>query len=169
MPKVYIIRAILDAEEDVIRDLAIEGHNNLYDLHELIVKAFDLDEGEMSSFFKSNTEWDQGEEISMMDFDPDKGMNALQQLKVSEAFTEEGTRMLFAYDYLNLWTFYLEAMQVKEAENGKQYPHVIAGVGDRPEQAPHRDMQSEGPDDDLFDLDDETDYDAEADEDDLWY
>ncbi len=168
MSEIYVIRAILDADDDVIRDVAIEGTATLFDLHLLMVEAFDLDKGEMSSFFKSNDEWDQGEEISMMDFDPATGKNPLDKIHIEEAFTEEGTRMLFAYDYMNLWTFYLEATEIKEPVEGKTYPAVIGAVGNRPKQAPQKEMRAEGPDDDIYNLDDDYDIADEDDDNDLW-
>lgn len=170
MSEIYVIRAILDAEEDVIRDVAIHADSSLFDLHQLMVQAFDLDKGEMSSFFKSNEEWDQGEEISMMDFDPETGMNPLDSTKVSDAFAETGSRMLFVYDYLDLWTFYLEALDIKESESTKTYPHVIARLGDRPATAPHKEMKAESSEDDMLDFDADANNDhGDADEDDLWY
>ncbi len=168
MSEVYVIRAILDADDDVIRDVAILGTATLFDLHILMVEAFDLDKGEMSSFFKSNDEWDQGEEISMMDFDPATGKNPLDKTLIKDAFTEEGARMLFAYDYMNLWTFYLETTEIKEPEAGKEYPVVIGAIGQRPKQAPQKEMRAEGPDDDIYDLDDDYDTADEQDDSDLW-
>ncbi len=170
MSKIYIIRAILDADDDVIRDVAISGSSTLFDLHLLMVEAFDLDKGEMSSFFKSNDEWDQGEEISMMDFDPATGKNPLDKMLVEEAFADKGNRMLFAYDYMNLWTFYLEATEIKAAEEGKSYPAVIGAVGTRPQQAPQKEMRADSLDDDLYNLDDDMNnhHNEEDDENDLW-
>lgn len=172
MSEIYTIRAILDAEEDVIRDVAIQADAHLYNLHQLLVEAFDLEKGEMSSFFKSNREWDQGEEISMMDFDPDTGLNPLEKLTIQEAFEQEGERMLFVYDYLNLWTFYLEALAIREAENGKKYPHVVAGIGERPNEAPHKEMtgNAHSEEDENYDLNEDEDENFDEDEDpDLWY
>lgn len=168
MPDIYTIRAILDADDDVIRDVAIAGNATLFDLHILMVEAFDLDRGEMSSFFKSNDEWDQGEEISMMDFDPTTGKNPLDNMLVQEAFAEVGSRMLFAYDYMNLWTFYLEATDVKDAIEGRPHPAVIGSVGQRPKQAPQKEMRAEGLEDDIYNMDDDMDMPDEADDDNLW-
>lgn len=168
MTEIYVIRAILDADDDVIRDVAIEGSSTLFDLHLLMVEAFDLDKGEMSSFFKSNNEWDQGEEISMMDFNPATGKNPLDEMLVEKAFTEEGARMLFAYDYMNLWTFYLEVTEIFEPTDDKTYPAVVGAVGQRPKQAPQKEMRAEGPDDDIYNLDDDMDIADEEDDNDLW-
>lgn len=153
MKSIYIIRAILDTTDDVVRDVAIYSDSNLFDLHHLLVEAFQLDKGEMSSFFKSNKEWDQGEEISMMDFDPSEKLNALEKVLLDQVMTKTGARMLFAYDFMNLWTFYIELTGIKKADSSKQYPLVMGGVGDRPAEPPQREMKSENwEDEDPYDL-----------------
>ena len=52
---VYKFRVILDAEEDIFRDLAIESHTTLEDLHNAIVNAFGFDGTETGSFLLVKT------------------------------------------------------------------------------------------------------------------
>ena len=47
---IYKFRVILDAEEDIFRDIAIESDNTLEDLHNTIVNAFGFDGTETGSF-----------------------------------------------------------------------------------------------------------------------
>ncbi len=101
----------------------------------------------------------------MMDHDPNSGKNAQEQLQLSELFSEIGDRMLYVYDYLNLWTFYLEFRDERDEEASKQYPYVLGMLGHRPEDAPEKNMDA--PDNDLDDetIDDEGEdpYDVEED------
>lgn len=150
MTEVFTIRAILDTDEDVIRDVAIHGNASLYDLHKLLVDAFELDKGEMSSFFKSNDDWEQGEEISMMDFDAESGKNPLEVRSIEESFIKEGEKMLFVYDYLNLWTFYLEATAIKIIDGDSYEARVLGSVGKRPDTPPEKEMKADKGQDDLF-------------------
>ena len=156
-----MVRAILDTDEDVIRDIAIPSDALLMDLHQAIVLAFDLNKGEMSSFFRSDADWNQGQEISMMEFDPETQKNPLQTTHLHDSFGRKGARMLFAYDFLNLWTFYLEVMDVQQPDPEKNYPLLVGKLGETPEQAPDREMSAEGDDllngdlDDLDDLEDD--------------
>ena len=48
---IYKFRAILDAEEDIFRDIAIEKEATLEDLHNALVNAFGFDGTEMASFY----------------------------------------------------------------------------------------------------------------------
>ena len=64
---IYRLRVILDVREDVFRDIEIQGADTLEDLHNAIVQAFSLEGQEMASFYLSDEEWNQGEEISLFD------------------------------------------------------------------------------------------------------
>lgn len=172
MAKIYVIRIVLDAEEDVIRDIAITPDATLFQFHHAIVDAFNLSTGEMSSFFRSNESWDQGEEISMMEFDPETDSNALEKTVLQDVFTQKGGRMLFVYDYLNLWTFYLEVIDIREADPDKQYPALVGRLGETPEKAPDKEMQTEGlsEDDDFLEEDlDRDQFDDEGFSEEDWY
>lgn len=169
MTEVFTIRAILDTDEDVIRDVAIHGNANLFDLHQLLVDAFELDKGEMSSFFKSNDDWEQGEEISMMDFDPATGKNPLEERSIEESFIKEGEKMLFVYDYLNLWTFYLEATAIKIIDDQTYEPRILGKIGMRPDTPPEKEMKAESNDELFSDWGLQDDEDSEDYQGDDWY
>ena len=64
----YRVRIVLDTDEDVIRDIELNGKEKLNVLHESILSAFDLYTGEMAYFFLSNEDWEQGAEISLVNF-----------------------------------------------------------------------------------------------------
>ena len=65
---IYRIRIILDIKDDVLRDLEIKSNSSFEDLHYAIVKAFNLDGNEMASFYLSDENWKQGEEITLESF-----------------------------------------------------------------------------------------------------
>lgn len=153
--KLYLIRCVLDAEEDVIRDIIVHPGQNLHLLHKAILHAFGIDAGEMSSFFRSNEDWEQGDEISMMDFDSETGRNALEAESVGSCFEDVGARMLFVYDFLNLWTFYLELVDLRDPEEGKTYPRLVGKVGQTPPEPPAKNMEASPEENDMFDEEDE--------------
>lgn len=153
MSEIVVLRIVLDVDDDVIRDVAIAHKNSLADLHNAIVQAFDLDSGEMSSFFRSDEEFNQGEEISMMDLDLESGKNALESTAICDLVEQKGDRMLYVYDYLNLWTFFIELYDIREQDLSKTYPYIAGSVGNRPDEAPEKTMQAQNLD---FEPDDET-------------
>jgi hypothetical protein len=58
---IYRYRIILDAKEDVFRDIEIGSENTLEELHNSITQAFGFEGNEMASFYVSNENWEQGE------------------------------------------------------------------------------------------------------------
>ncbi len=64
-----ILRCVLDTEEDVLRDISISDSQTLEQLHDAIIESFELNPGEMAAFYKTNDDWDQGEEFfKILDF-----------------------------------------------------------------------------------------------------
>ena len=64
---VYKFRVILDAEEDIFRDIAILAEDTLEDLHNAIFNSFGFDGMEVASFYTCDDTWNQEDEIAMFD------------------------------------------------------------------------------------------------------
>ena len=60
---IYRMRAILDTEEDVIRDFEIEASSSLEELHDALSQSFGFAGNEMASFYRSDEQWNQGEDL----------------------------------------------------------------------------------------------------------
>jgi hypothetical protein len=60
---VYKFRVILDAEEDIFRDIAILADDTLEDLHNAIFNSFGFDGMEVASFYTCDETWNQEDEI----------------------------------------------------------------------------------------------------------
>ena len=65
----YKIRVILDTKEDVIRTILVDSDLNLEDLHLTIAKSFGFKGQEMASFYRTDNEWTQGEEIPLFNME----------------------------------------------------------------------------------------------------
>lgn len=144
------LRVILDTEEDVIRDLEMDSNSGLQDLHELIINAFALYKGELASFFNSNENWDQGEEIGMLELSltGSDTTRTMDEFRLKDFFVQKGDKMLYVYDYLKLWTFFVEVIDIQEGDSSQG--RLLASVGNRPKEAPNKEMRAETFDD-LFD------------------
>ncbi|RXG32653.1 IS1096 element passenger TnpR family protein [Leeuwenhoekiella marinoflava] len=161
---IYRFRIILDTEEDIFRDIEIEQTATCEDLHNSITQSFGFDGTEMASFYISDDEWRQGEEIAL--FDMGEGQTPLRTMietPLEEVLSEDQTRMIYVYDFLNLWTFFVELGEIAEVEDGKSYPKLMYVHGQIPAQAPEADFSG---DEDDFDEDDpfadeDDDYDIE--------
>src|SRR5690554_5965309 len=120
---IYRFRVILDAQEDVFRDLEIEAQASLEDFHNVITQAFGFRGQEMASFYLSDDEWNQGDEISL--FGMGDETRVMASTTIDDVFSEENTKMLYVYDFLNMWTFMVELAEIAEPEPGKTYPNLM--------------------------------------------
>ena len=138
---IYRIRIILDVEEDVLRDIEIEATATLEDLHHAITQAFGFLGNEMASFYKSDENWAQGEELALESMEPGPTM---REEPLNTIFTPSQHHLIYIYDFLNLWTFYVELKEVGEYISGISYPNLIHSEGEVPEEAPEKMFEAEG-------------------------
>ena len=62
---IYRFRAILNSKEEVYRDLEIQDTASFEDFHNAITQAFGFEGQEMASFYESNEQWEQLDEIPL--------------------------------------------------------------------------------------------------------
>lgn len=128
---IYGFRVILDFKQaDIFRDIEISNEATFEDLHNSIVQAFALESGEMASFYKSDDQWTQGDEISLFAVD-DKAF-VMSDWTIEQMCSEVGCKLLYIFDFLNMWTFYVEVMEISEPKAGESYPRLIYSEGIMP-------------------------------------
>lgn len=161
----YKIRIILDSEEDVIRTLVVNHTIDLETLHQSIAKSFGFDGSEMASFYLSNNNWDQGQEIPLFNMsEAGEGVSMATTL-LEAAMKSTGDKMIYVYDFFSMWTFYVELIDTDiELENreNSELPKTILAVGEIPEKAPEKEFTTEKND---SEFDDELNDDFESFED----
>ena len=159
---IYRFRAILDTHEDVFRDIEIEASNTMEDFHNAITQAFGFAGQEMASFYVSNELWEQGEEIAL--FDMSEGGDTVRTMSdtiLEDTVWEKQPRLLYVYDFLNMWTFMVELAEITEPEPGMLYPSLMFSHGEIPDEAPEKEFIAEKIDGDPDLDDDEYGIDAE--------
>lgn len=144
----YRFRVILDAEEDVFRDLEIMADNTLEDLHNVILQSFGFDGTEMASFYISDDQWNQGEEIPQFDMTQEMDSGRLMSdTSLDSILSESQTKLLYVYDFLTMWTFMVELAEIAEPEAGLDYPNLMYVHGQVPTTPPEKDFKAENVDD----------------------
>lgn len=154
---VYRFRVILDAEEDVFRDIEILQESTLEDLHNSIVQSFGFDGTEMASFYLSDEEWNQGEEVSQ--FDMGGEVRLMNETTLDSVLDDKNRKIIYVYDFLNMWTFLIELGEIAEIEEGRDYPNLMFVHGQLPDSAPDKEFiveedENSGEFDDDLDVDD---------------
>ena len=159
---IYRFRVILDndTEQDIFRDLEIRETDSLEDLHNIITQSFGFDGTEMASFYLSDDEWNQGEEISLFDLSEESTTTRLMSDTVIKNEVHEAqTKLIYVYDFLSMWTFFVELAEIIDEVEGHDYPNLMFVHGQIPDQAPEKNFEA-----DEFDKDNEFDDDYDVDD-----
>ncbi len=137
---IYKFRIIVDVEEDIFRDIEIYADATLQDFHSIITQAFDFDGREMASFYMSDETWNQGEEISLFDIsdDDNTASKLMHKTKLSDVVIKPNDKLIYVYDFLKMWTFYVTLIKIGEKESEKIYPNVLFAHGKLPNNAPEK-------------------------------
>ena len=139
---IYRIRIILDTKEDIIRDIEIENNSTFKDLHLEILKSFQFDGNEMASFYLSNDNWIQGKEISLSSFqEEDKDELIMENCSLDSIIDENQKKFIYIYDFLNLWTFFIEIFEINSIIKDVKYPKLIFSLGKIPKKAPVKNFE----------------------------
>ena len=138
---IYRMRVILDTETDVIRDFEIEATATLEELHDAVSQSFGFAGNEMASFYRSDENWIQGEELPLVDMGV--GEEVLNEKPLNNILSENENRLIYVYDFLNLWTFFVELMETAEKDHLKGYPSLIFSHGEVPETPQNKDFIAE--------------------------
>lgn len=159
------IRVILDTEENVIRDIAIDSSDNLEDLHNAITNAFGFRGTEMSSFYISDEEWNQGEEFPLFDMSEVPGeVTQMREISIGDVLAKTADKLIYVYDFIFMWTFYVELIEVSDEETTDLLPQLVFSLGEVPKDIPEKKFESDQPLSDDFDPDDDDEYDYDPDE-----
>ena len=145
---IYRFRVILDndTEDDIFRDIEIRKTDTLEDLHNTITQSFGFDGTEMASFYVSDDEWNQGEEISL--FDMSEGISSVKlmnETSIEEVVDSSKTKLIYVYDFFSMWTFLVELGEIVEEAEGMDYPNLMYVHGQIPNEAPEKSFEAEDP------------------------
>ena len=161
---IYKFRAILDAEEDIFRDIAIESDNSLEDLHNALINAFGFDGTEVGAFYTCVNDWSWHEEDGIPLFDTGDipgEIKTMAEYRLDDLVHEQNTKLVYVYDLFSMWTFFLELAAIEEDKQiGETYPALLFSHGELPAEALQSGMRGDLSDEDMFgefedDLDDD--------------
>ena len=142
---IYRFRAILDhdSKEDIFRDIEIRKTDTFEDLHNVLTQSFGFDGSEMASFYVSNDEWDQGQEIALFDMGQNDDIRMMNETIIEDVLDEDHTKLIYIYDFLNMWTFLVELGEIVDEAQGTDYPNLMFVCGQVPSEAPEKQFEAE--------------------------
>lgn len=134
---IYRFRVTLQREDEhIFRDIDIELSDTLFELHNGIQEAFEFDNSQMASFYLSNDDWEKGEELTLFDMNEPgaEDIRMMNEAELSRALGGVGDKLVYVFDFMNLWTFQVELVQELKASEKVSYPAVVNFVGTAPNQ-----------------------------------
>jgi len=134
-----IIRFNITVEDgpDMLRVLDMPANSNFQDLHFAILAAVDFDTTQLSSFFICNQNWEKKVELTLINMDVDDNglMPIMKDIKLKDYEHEVGQKLIFEYDFVLMWRFFLEVTKLYDSEEpAKDFPKMVESVGDSPKQ-----------------------------------
>lgn len=162
---IYKIRTILDAEEDIFRDIEIEAESTLEDFHNTLTQAFGFLGNEMASFYTCDEDWNQDQEIALFDMSENgSDVRLMNEVILEDILTESTPKLIYVYDFLSMWTFFVELADIVAKEDGRSYPNVLFAYGELPDSPPEKKFEA----DPSFDFKDSMDSYDDLDFDENW-
>ena len=157
---VYKFRVILDAEEDIFRDIAILSDDTLEDLHNAIFNSFGFDGMEVASFYTCDDTWNQEDEIPMFDSGDVPGeQKTMSDYQLEDLLDKHNTKIIYVYDFINMWTFLVELAAIEDQIPGNIYPETIFSHGEMPDEAIEKNFEADMHDDIYGEFEDDLDED----------
>ena len=112
------------------------------EFHKSIITSFGFGNNEIASFYLSDNQWNQGEEISLFSFE-DQDNKLMSDILINDVINYQNNKLIYVYDFLHMWTFLIELIEVAEGIKGIDYPNIIFSKGEIPEKAPEKKFESE--------------------------
>lgn len=156
----FKIRIVLDVQHDVIRTILIDANASLEEFHNTIAEVFGFNGQQMASFYRSDENWTQGEEIPLLNMDESPNALCMANTRIAQNIEDIGDKLIYVYDFLNMWTFFVELIETIEKVD-ESLPKIVLSIGEVPEEAPKKQFTAEKEsNDDYYDMGD--DYENES-------
>ena len=140
----FILRAALDGQRSIYRDIEVETSTSLYRLAKAITDAFGFGFDHAFGFYSGLTP------AKLMRVDPryelfadmgeaDPGVFSVKKTKVSQAFPAIGHSLVFLFDYGDEWQFRVSLKKTDTKLPKVRYPRIVTIRGNPPPQYPDPD------------------------------
>ncbi len=168
---IYRFKIHFEDHDDFQREIELRADQTFEDFHQAILGNLGLDPGMLASFFICDHRYRKLKEIKLVDPEhiieqdkldtdadtenPNKKL-VMHQTGLKDFIDDPHQRMIFLYDYLNQWTFYLELFRILPLDNSQTYPRFSKSHGPVPRELIATPKQIPGVETQMdFSLDDE--------------
>ena len=127
----YLIRITLESKEDIIRQIEISSNEKLVDLHNYLIKIFDLDKQELASFFTVDNDLEIQQEIPLFSFEENNPK--MEDFRLENLLFEKNDKLIYLFDYMKMWRFLVELIDIQKGITKKR---CTMEIGKIPKEAP---------------------------------
>ena len=75
----------------------------------------------------------------------------MEEVTIDSVVSEEEPKLLYVYDFMSMWTFFVNLVEIDDEQQGVSYPAVLNVHGSIPAEAPEKNFVA----DDFDEFDDE--------------
>ncbi len=138
---VYKFKVALEDQDNFYREIEIKANQTFEELHKILLDCGDFDGTELASFHLCDSQWKKMLEITLFDMnmaetdDEDKKAETnntlltMDKAKLSNLINDPHQKIIYIYDYLEMWTFFLELYKIAEADEKIKYPRIVKSSG----------------------------------------
>jgi hypothetical protein len=130
---VYRFRILIEDVDDFYRDIEIMASSTFEEFHKAIYQSVDFDGKELASFFICDSKWNRKKEITLEDMsEEEENENSpllMSNCKLAEYINDPHQRLIYVYDFLNLYEFYVELCKIIPADKKVKYPRCVRKSG----------------------------------------
>lgn len=129
-------RVYWEEDDAIYRDVVVKHTQNFSVLSDIILKAFEFDQKQDATFFRSNDIWKRGREITKAIYEKEYLAPPLmmEETVIGAEIIDTNQKFIFLYDFAKSWIFLVALIQViknSEADMSLEYPIIsrTEGVG----------------------------------------
>lgn len=103
-----------DEVEDFKREIQIDANATFFDLHKAILKSVDYKDGEMTSFFLCDDDWEREQEITLVEMDtsPEEDSYTMEASVLNDFLEDERQKLMYVFDYMTERAFFMELREI---------------------------------------------------------
>lgn len=135
---VYRFKINFEEQDGFSREMELLSGQYFEDFHLAITNDLGLDPGMLASFFICDYKFRKKQEIPLTDTQAgsDKedapAVPLMSESRLSSFIDDPHQKLLYVYDYLNKWTFYIELLRILPADKNNKYPRLHRKEGEVP-------------------------------------
>ncbi len=144
---IYKFKVSFEDQDDFLREIELRADQTFEDFHQAILGNLGLDPGMLASFFICDYRFRKQKEIQLVETtptrasqkkDPDDGPEniskalLMRESELKDYIDDPHQRLLFIYDYVSNWTFYIELIKIMHEDKSISYPYFSKSLGPVP-------------------------------------